>query len=234
MQPAQPTPLVELVKSLAGLHQTQHQALMDMKLEQEDRFRVLVQVQDQDRQVLRSLLGREGTPVVAPSVAHVPLMKMGPQTSLRRQRRRAAGRAPNGLCACPAADRGSADGSPTATCSEPPDLRRSQAGHPASSRSYPRTTLATLPVSGAGGQRPTVCDGSTAPGRLPQVAHGRATRRRGSSRSGGAGAVHRLATPWDARPVSGAGVIHYHLLHRPRSVPMALGPAPLITHGMQI
>ncbi len=29
--------------------------------------------------------------------------------------------------------------------------------------------------------------------------------------------------------VSGAGVIHYHLLHRPRSVPMALGPAPLIT-----
>ncbi len=134
----------------------------------------------------------------------------------------------------PAADRGSAGGSPMATCSEPPGLRRSQAGHPASSWSYPRTTLATLPVSGAGGQRPTVCDGSTAPGHLPQVAHGRAMRRRGSSRSGGAGAVHRLATPWDARPVSGAGVIHYHLLHRPRSVPMALGPAPLITHGMQI
>ncbi len=28
------------------------------------------------------------------------------------------------------------------------------------------------------------------------------------------------------RPVSGAGVVHYHLLNRPRSVPMALGPAP--------
>ncbi len=40
MQPAQPTPLAELVKSLAGLHQAQHQALMDMKLEQEDRFRL--------------------------------------------------------------------------------------------------------------------------------------------------------------------------------------------------
>ncbi len=30
--------------------------------------------------------------------------------------------------------------------------------------------------------------------------------------------------------VSGAGVVHYHLLHRPRSVPTALGPAPLATN----
>ncbi len=78
MQPAQPTPLAELVKSLAGLHQAQHQALMDMKLEQEDRFRLLVQAQDEDRRAIRSLLGREETPVAAPSIAHVPLMKMGP------------------------------------------------------------------------------------------------------------------------------------------------------------
>ncbi len=35
--------------------------------------------------------------------------------------------------------------------------------------------------------------------------------------------------PWDSRPVSGAGVVHYHSLHRPRSVPTALGPAPLVT-----
>ncbi len=35
------------------------------------------------------------------------------------------------------------------------------------------------------------------------------------------------APPWDSRPVSGAGVVHYHSLHRPRSVPTALGPAPL-------
>ncbi len=34
------------------------------------------------------------------------------------------------------------------------------------------------------------------------------------------------APPWDSRPVSGAGVVHYQLLHRPRSVPTALGPAP--------
>ncbi len=78
MQPASPTPLAELVQSLAGLHQAQHQVLLDMKLEQEDRFRLLVQAQDEDRRAIRSLLGREGTPVAAPSIAHVPLMKMGP------------------------------------------------------------------------------------------------------------------------------------------------------------
>ncbi len=78
MQPAQSTPLAELVKSLAGLHQAQHQALMDMKLEQEDRFRLLVQAQDEDRRAIRSLLGREESPVAAPTIAHVPLMRMGP------------------------------------------------------------------------------------------------------------------------------------------------------------
>ncbi len=39
------------------------------------------------------------------------------------------------------------------------------------------------------------------------------------------------APPWDSRPVSGAGVVHYQLLHRPRSVPTALGPAPLATNA---
>ncbi len=51
---------------------------MDMKLEQEDRFQLLVQAQDEDRRAIRSLLGREGIPVAAPLIAHVPLMKMGP------------------------------------------------------------------------------------------------------------------------------------------------------------
>ncbi len=77
MQSAQSTPLAELVKSLAGLHQAQHQALLDMKLEQEDRFRLLVQAQDEDRRAIRSLLGREENPVTAPSI-HVRLMRMGP------------------------------------------------------------------------------------------------------------------------------------------------------------
>ncbi len=78
MQSAQSTPLAALVKSLAGLHQAQHQALLDMKLEQEDRFRLLVQAQDEDRRAIRSLLGREENPVAVPSIAHVPLMRMGP------------------------------------------------------------------------------------------------------------------------------------------------------------
>ncbi len=30
--------------------------------------------------------------------------------------------------------------------------------------------------------------------------------------------------------MSGAGVTHYYLLHQPRSVPTALGPAPIVTH----
>ncbi len=42
------------------------------------------------------------------------------------------------------------------------------------------------------------------------------------------------APPWDSRPVSGAGVVHYHSLHRPRSVPTALGPAPLVTVTLQM
>lgn len=36
MQPAQPMLLAELVKLLASLHQSQHQVLMDLRLEQED------------------------------------------------------------------------------------------------------------------------------------------------------------------------------------------------------
>ncbi len=43
------------------------------------------------------------------------------------------------------------------------------------------------------------------------------------------GRVKWGAPPWDSRPESGAGVVHYQLLHRPRSIPTALGPAPLIT-----
>ncbi len=37
------------------------------------------------------------------------------------------------------------------------------------------------------------------------------------------------APPWDSRPGSGAGVAHHHQLHRPRSIPTALGPAPHVT-----
>ncbi len=42
------------------------------------------------------------------------------------------------------------------------------------------------------------------------------------------------APPWDSRPVSGAGVTHDHLLHRPRSVLTTLGPAPIVTVTFKI
>ncbi len=123
-------PLGELVKSLAGLHQAQHQVLMDMKLEQEDRFQLLVQAQDEDQRAIRSLLGREDNPVAAPSIAHVPLMKMGPHddpeafVDLFEKTAEACGWArPLTGAPDPTADGGSAGGSPTATCREPPGLR---------------------------------------------------------------------------------------------------------------
>ncbi len=205
MQPAQPTPLAELVKSLAGLHQAQHQALMDMKLEQEDRFRLLVQAQDEDRRAIRSLLGREETPVAAPSIAHVPLMKMGPHDDpeafvdffLENSGGVWLGAQPVAGAPDPPADGGSAGSGPTVACCEPPGLRRSQTGHPTTRRPKPQATPSTLPLRGTRGLRPTVRDGSAAPGRMPQVALGRAPRRRGSDRPGGAGAVRRPTTPAD-------------------------------------
>ncbi len=78
-QPAGSTPLAELVKSLAGLHHSQHEALMELRREQEERFHLLVQAQEEDRRAIRSLLGQEVRPAAAPPIAHVPLVKMGPQ-----------------------------------------------------------------------------------------------------------------------------------------------------------
>ncbi len=51
--------------------------------------------------------------------------------------------------------------------------------------------------AGSGPTSLTVRDGSAAPGRVPQVALGRAPRRRGSDRPGGAGAARRPTTPAD-------------------------------------
>ncbi len=202
MQPAQPTPLAELVKLLAGLHQAQHQALMDMKLEQEDRFRLLVQAQDEDRRASRSLLGREETPVAAPSIAHVTLMKMGPHddpeafVDLFEKTAEACGWArsqwPVRLIPLLTGEaQVAAQQLPVANLLAYKDLKRAilQRGHP--------TAQSMLPLRGTRGLRPTVRDGSAAPGRMLQVALGRAPRRRGSDRPGGAGAVRRPTTPAD-------------------------------------
>ncbi len=90
----------------------------------------------------------------------------------------------------PTADGGSAGSSPTVACRKPPGLWRPKAGHPSTRRPEPRAASSTLPLRGARGLRPTVRDGSAAPGRMPPVALGR-----GSDRPGGARAVRRLTTP---------------------------------------
>ncbi len=107
-----------------------------------------------------------------------------------------AGRAPSGRCAWSHCWR------------EPPGLRRPKAGHPATRRPKPRAAPSTLRIRGTRGLRPTVRDGSAAPGRVPQVAHGRAPRRRGSDLPGGAGAFRRPTTPANSRvgpDVAGTG-----------------------------
>ncbi len=152
---------------------------MDMKLEQEDRFRLLVQAQDEDRRAIRSLLGREETPVAAPSIAHVPLMKMGPhddpEAFVDLFEITAGGvwlgAQPVGRCAWSPCWRGKRRvAAQQFACREPPGLRRSQTGHPPTCRPKPRAAPSTLPLRGARGLWPTVCDGSAAPGRVPQVA----------------------------------------------------------------
>ncbi len=69
-------------------------------------------------------------------------------------------------------------------------------------------------------------------GRLPQTKHKLKSRPGPLSSSNVVTPpfIPSEAPPWDSRLVSGAGVVHYHSLHRPRSVPTALGPAPLVTY----
>ncbi len=100
-------------------------------------------------------------------------------------------------------------GGATVASSEPPGLRRSQKGHPPAGRLEPWTASATLPFAGAGGKRPALRDGSTAPGRVPQMAVGWGKRCRPDSGSGGAGAVHRAAPQEDRAvgPVPPADIV---------------------------
>ncbi len=78
-QPAGSKPFAEMVKSLTGLHHLQHEVLMDLRREQEDRFCLLVQAQEEAQRAIQSLLGQDVRPGTAPPIAHVPLVKMGPQ-----------------------------------------------------------------------------------------------------------------------------------------------------------
>ncbi len=77
------SPFADVIQSLAGLHQEQHKALMDMRADQERRFCALVQNQREDRELFRSWMDREvragENPTVPPPPTHMPVQKMGPQ-----------------------------------------------------------------------------------------------------------------------------------------------------------
>ncbi len=78
------------------------------------------------------------------------------------------------------------------------------------------------------------CNAAAPHGRLPHTKH-KVKSRPGPLSSSNVVTppfIPSEAPPWDSRPVSGAGVVHYHSLHRPRSVPTALGPAPLVTPSL--
>lgn len=72
---------MEIITSLAGLHQEKHQALLNLRVDQEHRFQVMMQAQQEDRKLFWSLLDREvRTRTASPSpipAAHMSLTKMG-------------------------------------------------------------------------------------------------------------------------------------------------------------
>uniref|UniRef100_A0A9J8DD92 SCAN box domain-containing protein n=1 Tax=Cyprinus carpio carpio TaxID=630221 RepID=A0A9J8DD92_CYPCA len=75
------SPFAEIITSLAGLHQENHQALLDLRADQEQRFQAMMRVQQEDRELFWSLLDREvrmrsASPSPIPA-AHMPLTKMG-------------------------------------------------------------------------------------------------------------------------------------------------------------
>ncbi len=77
------SPFAEVIQSLAGLHQEHHQALLDMREDQERWFRALIQTQQEDRELFRSWMDREvraGEILTALALStHMPFNKMGPQ-----------------------------------------------------------------------------------------------------------------------------------------------------------
>ncbi len=77
------SPFAHVIQLLAGLHQEHHQALLDMREDQERRFCALVQNQQEDRELFRSWMDREvragGIPTALTPPTHMPVQKMGPQ-----------------------------------------------------------------------------------------------------------------------------------------------------------
>ncbi len=215
------SPFADVIHSLAGLHQEHHQALLDMREDQERRFQTLVRTQQEDRELFRSWMDREvraggATPAPAPPT-HMPLNKMGPQDDLEAfidlfERTAEA-------CGWPPANwpvrlipllsgeaQLAAQQLPVQNLLVYNDLKRAILQRVGLN---PETTSSALPIAGAGGKQPALRDGSTAPGRVPQMAVGWGRRCRPDSGSGGAGAVHRAAPQEDCAvgPVPPADIV---------------------------
>ncbi|XP_067312462.1 uncharacterized protein [Pseudorasbora parva] len=78
MQTPSATPFADIINSLVALHQDQHQAMLDLRADQERR----VQGQQEDRERFRSWMNREvraEAAGLASAPVHVPLHKMGPE-----------------------------------------------------------------------------------------------------------------------------------------------------------
>ncbi|XP_048032870.1 uncharacterized protein LOC125259330 [Megalobrama amblycephala] len=75
-------PFAELITSLAVMQHDQHQALLDLRQDQERRFQAVLQAQQEDRERFRSWMDREVRPEATDQHAvpvHIPLNKMGPE-----------------------------------------------------------------------------------------------------------------------------------------------------------
>ncbi|XP_067312541.1 zinc finger and SCAN domain-containing protein 25-like [Pseudorasbora parva] len=82
MQTPSASPFADIITSLAVLHQDLHQAMLDLRADQERRFEAIVRGQQEDREKFRSWIDREvrtEAAGLASAPVHVPLHKMGPQ-----------------------------------------------------------------------------------------------------------------------------------------------------------
>ncbi|KAK9962387.1 hypothetical protein ABG768_007757 [Culter alburnus] len=82
MQTPSAAPFAEIITSLAVMQQDQHQALLELRQDQERRFQAVLQAQQEDRKRFRSWIDREvrlGAMDQQAVPTHIPLHKMGPE-----------------------------------------------------------------------------------------------------------------------------------------------------------
>ncbi len=163
MQSPPSSPFAEVIQSLAGLHQEQHQALLEIRDDRERRFCALVQAQQEDRELFRSWMDQGvragGSSARDPDgPTHLPLNKMGPQDDpeafleLFEKSAEACGwpRDHWPVRLIPLLSGEAQMAGPTIARPKPPGLHRPEASHPPAGRPEPRTTSPAVSVAGTG------------------------------------------------------------------------------------